>query len=75
MQRGQAMKFRIVRDREGAIVAAVEVPEAVSGITASAEPEMKEGYQVEEIEVPPSVLLDPENFFRTHDKVKRSQEG
>ena len=62
------MKLRIVRDREGAILAAAAVPEALSGITASAEPVLEEGHQVEEVEVSHLELLDLESFFRTGGK-------
>jgi hypothetical protein len=56
-------KLRIIRNREGAIVATVEMPEGLSGITSSAEPELEDGQQVEEAEVPRSELLDLQSFF------------
>lgn len=62
------MKLRIVRDREGAILAAAEVPEGLSGITSSAEPVLEEGHQVEEVEVSHLELLNLEGFYRSGGK-------
>lgn len=66
------MKVRLVRDRDGQVVTAVQL-ERTAVEEVLVEPVLEEGQEAEDVEMAQSERLDLERLFTTFSKAKKGQ--